>query len=1477
MASSGDNWRNLSIQDRIRAMNDRLDSVEDSVSVDITLTESEEPPVDSSGAGPPKEIAPLHQVIEEEADIPKRSSVVDIWRQREGKNKVHPSKLSAPDGDAQPVRGFRRTHQTANKGSFPPPPPPESVDPHTDEKKEEEPENPSREPTSETVSETKISVRKLWEQRKSPSAPLRKIVASPFQDRKTDLTIVPSRDEEGQADTGSAQPAYALPSVPITPPPVETPTRRQGSVLDFWKARTTPQADKSDGKNEKVDDVPFRVKDGNNMSSNASVEKEVATVPWAKRKQLDTPTKSPALKPVATDNEEFKPPKFGEAEAETKGDRQNVSDAMEQVESKSSTPAIQSPVINSASVQSGASKPSIATPVKGKSESFKDSPILNRLKLRESQAKKIELEPPIEVEESAANPWKRQMATRKGKVTIESPSDAMTSLPGWQQKQLRNESSNVLTKKLSKGSADFRKSENVSTSAWKNVSTATTFGEVKLRPIRKHVDTSEEAQKNAPALRRWAEINERHESSPPLVTTGDDQESSSVPRFITSNDAVTTKNEEGTPGEEPYPTDGIVLDNKPTTPKVTDRWTKKNLSSSPRSPKPVVEPRFQESEPLGATAAFPKAKGIDKPSAPKVTDRWTKQLSPSPRSPKVDLIAATSSLPEFPVVDTGVQENESTKRWPLPSPSKGLSGETEPHDGPHRQETGRVATPSPRTVGSRGSVADRWNPKSPASVGGVSVLSPKSTQASPVSENVGSSMIEGGSTVKKNPSLEHDLASVNRTERPPTPVLKLPRLDASPLKSVDADVSRKSQETRKATSRKIVCPQKIGDKSEALVQSKLWKYPSPKSLKKAKMFPKPEKAVIKDDTKAALLSSTSAFKSYDADVDRDEKVNQQQHRKTLVSLGRRHSKSGSGQFVSGSSPVPSFATDGALDLDVTSSLVNNTIPFAGTSMLAQKKEIIEVPFTGGELLPQANRSMDVSTSREYESDATPKTRPSAKVLPMERKPMKKILPRASPIDIPIPIVDDPSISSPPSIQGDLSLSISVDSGSPRFVVESPAKLLLKKKQLQAERRRLRDAREMETSGRINRKLSPSKRASKRRNERMSMGTVDEHLPSAAVETSPAHGDFRFSDFQQQYSASDPGMIPMKSLATSPLQDDVKSDSGFSVVSRTSSTFSGSSLADKAKKHLQAKRQKGRRIDEVQAPERSTQESLPFSHQPFFDETAFAQDVASPRGHENSVSAEEKRMAAGMSTRYNTSSRFMDSDLSMTYSTPVAVDEPSLGDTATDHDSASDSYRTIESASSDSRSYENDRRRTSRNRRHQAKPEKAYKSSLGAVPENFLDESAGHMGSFTRAFESLGIKQIAADVAREVSNATVDITKLARGVNDSMKSLRSEARTVGCKSLPKCDALDAYVGEDVAIEVEYLEDSVVERDDPAADLGGHCTLVDEAVVDEEDLLPLWSDDVSKTPADRFSLPTGQPSFEMPPTRRRNGKQRLSAYV
>ncbi|GAX21704.1 hypothetical protein FisN_3Hh496 [Fistulifera solaris] len=295
-------------------------------------------------------------------------------------------------------------------------------------------------------------------------------------------------------------------------------------------------------------------------------------------------------------------------------------------------------------------------------------------------------------------------------------------------------------------------------------------------------------------------------------------------------------------------------------------------------------------------------------------------------------------------------------------------------------------------------------------------------------------------------------------------------------------------------------------------------------------------------------------------------------------------------------------------------------------------------------------------------------------------------------------------------------------------------------------------------------------------------------------------DVSVSDPKWQ-SASDMS-FGMKPSLHSPGFEDHKSDFSVFSDSAISKASSTSSLANRAERALQARRRKNRTyvttVREPNMPAQVTQSVVGHSEQKHPARSASHLHASNPEGsfEEGEVdfrydeayvqSLSEKRRAAGVRTTYNTSSRFMEEEESELQSAPPRVRKPVEDDASVE--SGESSYRTLETATSESES--------PWSKGH------SKRRAAGPVPEKFIDESAENMDNFQKAFESLGLSQIASDLAREVRLATLDISNLARGMNETVKTFRTPACTKSKAMVPK---EDAPFDEDVAIEVEYLED------------------------------------------------------------------------
>ena len=369
-----------------------------------------------------------------------------------------------------------------------------------------------------------------------------------------------------------------------------------------------------------------------------------------------------------------------------------------------------------------------------------------------------------------------------------------------------------------------------------------------------------------------------------------------------------------------------------------------------------------------------------------------------------------------------------------------------------------------------------------------------------------------------------------------------------------------------------------------------------------------------------------------------------------------------------------------------------------------------------------------------------------------------------------------------------------------------------------------------------------------------------------------------------------------------------SESAFSGISRNSSGVTGSSpLANKAERLLQ-KRRKSRKPAPEQHPtaakkseqkvlyggqqnqgvaERTNSTVMPHLQMKDTVEPVHARTKTRQVLHmvgENESPASKMRREAGFATKYQTSSRFIETDIGGPNARNVNThpDAVSVEDTMS-MGSATSSFRTPETGSTGSvtgsesyvPSFGRDRDTRSRKARISDRDGKSV-ATLETVPDEFIDESSSNMDVFKRAFESVGLAQIASDWAGEVTMAGLDITRLAKNMNSRVQSFKGGKKWAAPGSCTHRGDVP-FDEEDVAIEVEYLEDSVVdvsfeEDTHNIRDLGG-CALVDDAVEDDT----TWDDDTKlRSRVDSQQAPTGQPSFEHPPSNKTRSVTK-AAYV
>lgn len=334
-------------------------------------------------------------------------------------------------------------------------------------------------------------------------------------------------------------------------------------------------------------------------------------------------------------------------------------------------------------------------------------------------------------------------------------------------------------------------------------------------------------------------------------------------------------------------------------------------------------------------------------------------------------------------------------------------------------------------------------------------------------------------------------------------------------------------------------------------------------------------------------------------------------------------------------------------------------------------------------------------------------------------------------------------------------------------------------------------------------------------------------------------------------------------------------SGASGISRNSSGLSTSSLTSRAEKVLQERRRKTKEMskDERLRAEKLARSAMngPGPKDPAGQRLAGAGNYNYPallqgqQGHQYSEGASEARARAkraGLSTRYNTSSRFIDTDPSY-----GVVPEQGYGGVVDQSFSTVESVDSseIRSLGSTTTASENDARR----RRARKATNGRFRKDMeleplpnGIFSEKFFSQSATEMEAFKTAYESMSIGQMAADLADEMSlsvkGTPLDLTKMSTEVNDSIRKYCGIKPT---EDLPKCDDLvSPFDSEDTAADGE-----TVATDDRKLNLSA-CAVLEEAIDSPTDS-GIWD---KPCPA-----PAGQPSFEEPASSSRQGVR--AAYV
>jgi hypothetical protein len=251
---------------------------------------------------------------------------------------------------------------------------------------------------------------------------------------------------------------------------------------------------------------------------------------------------------------------------------------------------------------------------------------------------------------------------------------------------------------------------------------------------------------------------------------------------------------------------------------------------------------------------------------------------------------------------------------------------------------------------------------------------------------------------------------------------------------------------------------------------------------------------------------------------------------------------------------------------------------------------------------------------------------------------------------------------------------------------------------------------------------------------------------------------------------------------------------------------------------------------------------------------------------------KKIIDARLFKRYNTSSRFMDNDISTVASPACATSDGASDFIQHSHSTAipesrsdagtESSFGTIETASSgsDSRYHQQDSKEMeleNQSRYQQVTKvgnsdgiiaDRGASSPVNLVSEQFLKEKALNMDELRSACKTVTVKDLADDLVNDVNLVSADIRNFAGGINERMFALKeyvgrsNETGTESLSLLPKCQNLVPFDTEDVAIEVEYLDDNSIDDvdddedyDDPREDFGVCTAHVDQTIDDVDEAL------------------------------------------
>lgn len=291
----------------------------------------------------------------------------------------------------------------------------------------------------------------------------------------------------------------------------------------------------------------------------------------------------------------------------------------------------------------------------------------------------------------------------------------------------------------------------------------------------------------------------------------------------------------------------------------------------------------------------------------------------------------------------------------------------------------------------------------------------------------------------------------------------------------------------------------------------------------------------------------------------------------------------------------------------------------------------------------------------------------------------------------------------------------------------------------------------------------------------------------------------------------------------------------SVHSGITSILSGGSLSNRAEKVLtERKREQRKSVGATSSGKHPNGHFIPVSGQMSEKKT---QEANLQRSSERDGCKSERPR---LETRYNKSSRFLEpSQVTINAETEnLEALQPRKvpAEQNYTHNSTGSSVQSVDSGSdeSDTRGTAQSRRKATRKRKM---PRRSLLQASSVASEQFLAENAANFDAFSTAYRRFSLRDIANDLAGEIKMLSFNTSSFASSVNSKIALCVNET-----KKAKNCQGFMGFDEEDVAIEVEFMEDEL--DDDPT-----------NSIEDEEDDESTLEDQPIAQPGNRLCAPLG----------------------